>query len=49
MPERLRQIWAPGCRGLALLDVNRVLAGVRPMRADVAARIAIASRRTRLD
>jgi predicted aspartyl protease len=49
MPERLRQIWAPGCKDLALLDVNPVLPGVRPMTADVDARIAIASRRMRLD
>jgi hypothetical protein len=33
----------------ALLDVDPVLPGVRPMTADVDARVAIASRRARLD
>ena len=49
MPERLRQVWAPGCKGLALLDVNPVLAGVHPMTADVDAGIAIAGRRVHID
>ena len=49
MPERLRQVWASGCTGLALLDINPALAGVRAMTADVEARIAIGSRRARLD
>jgi hypothetical protein len=49
MPERLRQVWVAGCAGLALLDVNPVLAGVRPMTTDADARIAIGNRRARLD
>jgi predicted aspartyl protease len=49
MPDRLRQIFALGCKGLALLDVNPVLPAVRPMTADAEARIAITTRRLRLD
>ena len=49
MPEPLRQVWAPGCKGLALLDVNPVLAGVRPMTADAEARMTFGIRRAHLD
>jgi hypothetical protein len=49
MPERLRPLWKRGCDGLALLDVNPVLAGVRPMTGDVDARLVFGDRRIRLD
>jgi hypothetical protein len=40
---------AAGCAGLALLEVNPVLASVRPMSADADARIAVGNRRARLN
>ena len=49
MPEQLRPFWKTGCEMLALLDVNPVLAGGRPMAADVEARFTFSSRRLRLD
>jgi len=49
MPEQLRPLWKVGCDSLALLDVNPALLGVRPMTADADARIAIGTRRIRLN
>lgn len=48
MPEQQQQLFALDCKGLALLDVNPVLAAVRPMTADVEARWTLGSRRLRL-
>lgn len=49
MPERLQQIWAVACPALALLDVNPVLADVRPLTGDAEGRFSFANRRLRLD
>jgi hypothetical protein len=49
MPERARPRWKADCDGLALLDVNPVLTSIRPMEGDVEGRVAIGSRRVRLD
>jgi hypothetical protein len=49
MPEPMRQAFAAGCSGLALLDVNPVLAAERPLTADVEARFTFGNRRLRLD
>jgi predicted aspartyl protease len=49
MPERIRALWKIGCDNLVLLDVNPVVADVRPMTAPVEARMTFSNRRVRLD